>query len=157
MTGTISFGGSRGTLLQPKMSTDKYKTFNVAQPLDTHFRKATCAEVECDAFVNGWTYKKADLITADLLYLVTHAGKRYKEATLDDSSELYLVFEPGQMCFQAASHRINLERPQFFTSGRGDRRSFNPRRAYQYADGDEWVEAFAEHQEILNRVIEQGM
>lgn len=149
--------GSRATVLKPKLPSRYYKTYEVAAPLDTHFRRADCAEFECDAYREGWTYKKADLIAADLYDLVTHAGKRYKEMSLDDSSDIYVVFEPGQMCFQAASHRIPLQRPELFFSGRGDFRTFSQRRANQFDNAEQWAESFAEHQDIINRVVEEGL
>jgi hypothetical protein len=149
--------GSPNLGLNPRMPTHAYKTFNIAAPVNTHFRPATCEEIDCPAYLNGWTYRKTDLIAANLYDLVTHAGKRYREQALDEGGELFLVFEPGQICFQAKSHRISLERPQFFFSGRGDHRSYSPKRAYQYVDGAEWSEAFAEHQEILNRVAQEGI
>jgi hypothetical protein len=30
------------------------KTFQVASPRATHFRPASCAEAECDAYLHGW-------------------------------------------------------------------------------------------------------
>lgn len=157
MNRTFSMGGSRGVLLQPKMPTQNYKTFQIAAPVDTHMRPATCAEIGCTAFEEGWTFEKSALVANDLYELVTHAGKRYREMSLDDSATIYLVFEPGQPCFQARSHRISLNRPQFFFSGRGDARTYTPRRAYQYADGEEWSDAFANHQDIIKRVHDEGI
>jgi hypothetical protein len=133
-----------------------YKTFQIASPVETHYRVATCAEAECKAYKEGWTYKKADLIAENLLYLVTHAGKRYQEMALDEGGEVYLVFEPGQTCFQARAHRVSLERPEFYFAGRGDYRSYSPRSANQFDRADQWVESFAEHQDIINKVIQEG-
>ena len=141
----------------PKLPTGFYKTYRVASPISTHYRPATCAEVECKAYRDGWTYKKADLERENLLYTVTHAGKRYREMTLDDSSDVYLVFEPGQVCFQAATHRISLQRPEFYFAGRGDYRSFSHRRAAQFDKPEDWVDSFMHHQEIINRVVEEGI
>jgi hypothetical protein len=142
--------------LAPKLPSRMYKTFQIASPLATHYRVATCAEVECEAYTKGWTYKKADLIAENLLYLVTHAGKRYRETSIDEGGEIYLVFEPGQVCFQARAHRVSLERPELYLSGRGDYRSYSARNANRYDRADQWVESFAEHQEIINRVIQEG-
>jgi hypothetical protein len=139
-----------------KLPSRMYKTFQIASPVATHFRQATCAEAECTAYKEGWTYKKADLVAQNLLYLVTHAGKKYREQTLDEGGEIYLVFESGQVCFQARAHRVSLQRPEFYLAGRGDHRTYSPRMANKFDRADQWVESFATHQEIINRVIEEG-
>lgn len=169
----IGFGNNRRVhRLPPKMASHQYRTYRAVSPLSTHYRRATCAEVECDAFNNGWTYRKADLIRENLLYVVTHAGKRYKEMDLpvsairdpdtgqfvkevERSVETCLVFEPGQVCFQAPSHRISLERPEFFYTGRGDYRTFSIRNA-QKLSADDWADSFANHQDKINRAIQEG-
>lgn len=151
----------------PKLPTGAYKTYRVASPVSTHYRPATCAEVGCKAYTEGWTYKKSDLERENLLYAVTHAGKRYREMTMESltmndgcgktAEEIYLVFEPGQVCFQARTHRISLERPEFYFAGRGDYRSFSHRRATQFDKAEDWVDSFQHHQEIINRVVEEGI
>lgn len=120
----------------------------------THFRTATCEEYKCEAFHNGWTYRKADLERENLLYLVTHAGKRYREMVLPPD-ELCLVFEPGQKCFQERSHRIPLDRPEFYYAGRGDYRSFSHRKAEVFT-AENWVDSFANHLDVIKTEIERG-
>lgn len=142
--------------LPPKLPTNLYKTYRIIAPLSTHHRRATCAEVECDAYTKGWTYKKSDLEAGNLLYAVTHAGKRYHEATIADDEEIYLVFEPGQSCFQASTHTLPLERPEFFYAGRGDYRSFSTRRATQFTRPDDWQDSFAHHLDDLKTEIDKG-
>lgn len=138
---------------QPKMPTQNYETFAIRSPLTTHFRRARCAEVACAAYREGWTYREQDL-DEKLLYLVTHAGKRYRRVTAS-ATESYLVFEPGQACFAASTHRIKLERPEFFYAGRGDFRSFSTRRAVQYSS-DDWLDKFANDLDSVRTQIERG-
>lgn len=139
----------------PLMASGMYKTFRIMQPLSTHFRRATCQEIACPAFMDGWTYKKADL-DERLLYLVTHAGKHYKEMTLELGGDVYLVFAPGQPCFQASSHVTSLDRPEFYYVGRGDYRSFSTRRATQFKLPDDWRDDFAEHLDNIKTEIDKG-
>jgi hypothetical protein len=87
---------------------------------------------------------------------VTHAGKRYKEMQLADDDETYLVFEPGQVCFQASSHRLSLERPEFYYAGRGDYRSFSNRRATKFQRPEDWVDSSANHLGMIIDAINQG-
>lgn len=156
-----------------KLATHQYKTFRVASPLATHFRPATCEEYKCEAFHNGWTYRKADLERENLLYAVTHAGKRYREMVLpsdvirdpdtgqfikdaDRPDELCLVFEPGQKCFQERMHRVPLDRPEFYFAGRGDYRSFSHRKAQAFTRPVDWVDSFANHLDMIKTEIERG-
>lgn len=141
--------------LPPKMPTTAYRTYRAISPLSTHFRLATCQEIQCPAYTNGWTYLKTDLEREHLLYAVTHAGKRYREMSLTESGEIYLVFEPGQRCFQADSHRMPLDRPEFYYTGRGDFRSFSIRKAQQLR-AEDWVDHFANHVDKLNTKQQEG-
>jgi hypothetical protein len=142
----------------PKMPPGWYKTYQIAQPVGTHYRLATCAEVQCKAYLEGWTYKKSDLEAENLLYAVTHAGKRYREMSLTDSPDIYLVFEPGQACFQAPSHRVSLERPAFYFAGRGHyQQGYSHRRATEFDRPEDWVDSFATHQDIIRKVMEEGI
>ncbi len=152
----------------PRMATNAYKTFRVASPVATHFRPATCEEFDCTAFNNGWTYIKAELERENLLYLVTHAGKRYREMSMPvpfkspegtwefGPEQLCLVFEPGQTCFQARSHRLPLGRPEFYFAGRGDYRSFSPRAAQRFNRPDDWLDSFQNHMDKIKTEIQKG-
>lgn len=153
----------------PKGPTRLYTTYRAASPLATHFRKATCQEVKCKAYTEGWSYIKADLEKQNLLYAVTHAGKRYREMTVPviiknpDTEEyeigpemLCLVFEPGQVCFQAPTHRVPLGRPEFFFAGRGDFRSFRQQEARRFTRVDDWVDSFQNDQDKINTLIQKG-
>ncbi len=151
----------------PKMPTQVYKTFRVASPVATHFRQATCQEFECTAFNNGWTYIKEELEKENLLYAVTHAGKRYKEMVVPvpiqtengwmfGPEKLCLVFEPGQVCFQARTHRLPIGRPEFYFVGRGDYRSFTPRAAQQFNRPDDWLDSFQNHMDKIKTEIQKG-
>lgn len=154
-SGAISLGS---TGIKTRKLPDRfYKTYQIAQPLDTHFRRATCEEVGCEAYEKGWTYRKSDLIAGGLYEIVTKAGKRYRETRLDDSAEVYVVFEPGQACFQAAKHKVSLEREQLFFAGRGAGALYSSRKANQFANGEEWADSFAHHQDIISQVFEEGI
>lgn len=139
--------------LPPKLRSHQYKTYAIRSPLSTHFRPATCQEFGCEAYEKGWSYKKSDL-DERLLYIVTHAGKRYREMDFDGAA--YLVFEPGQACFQASMHKVSLERPEIYIAGRGDHRSFSARRAQQFKRPEDWTDSFAHHLDAIRKVREEG-
>lgn len=140
--------------LPPKMPTQLYKTYAVRSPISTHFRAATCAEVDCEAYVNGWQLRVEGL-TPDLLYTAKHSGRKFKEVEVA-KGETYLIFEAGQFCFAASTHRKSLDRPEFYYTGRGDFRSFSIRKADQFAKPEEWVDSFQHHLDKINTEIQRG-
>lgn len=136
-----------------KNKLDAYKTFAIRQPTGTHRRPASCSEINCEAHINGWSLRKADL-TPELLYVATHSGRRFRTDNLN--GEIYLVFESGQICFDYRKHTISLERPAFFYAGRGARQAFSTRRATQYSTAENWAEDFSIHLDRIQSEINKG-
>lgn len=150
--------------LTPAMPTQNYQTFAVRSPINTHYRRATCAEIACADYLNGW-YLKIDGTPPELLHVATHSGRSYRigevmlEPTEDrPTTEIFkaLIFEAGQPCFREETHVTSLERPEFFYIGRGDFRSFSTRRALQVGQPDEFVDRFATHLDKLKTKLERG-
>lgn len=132
-----------------------YKTYT----LRPRFRRATCIEVNCKHYREGWTFP-LDLLKADpqLLYLAKHSGKRYTERV--ENGKTYLVYAPGQPCFESVSHKLPIDERPFMFAGRGDFRTFDrrglPRDAREHTRIDDWVDDFANHQQKIAREIEKG-
>lgn len=145
--------------LTPAMPTQNYQTFAVRSPINTHYRRATCAEIDCPDYLNGW-YLKIDGTPQELIHIATHSGRRYRvgEVLLEGQTEAFraLIFEAGQPCFREETHVTSLERPEFFYIGRGDFRSFSTRRAQQVGKPDEFVDRFATHLDKLKTKLERG-
>lgn len=40
--------------LSPRLPPQAMKTYSIATPLRTHFEFASCAQVQCGAYVHGW-------------------------------------------------------------------------------------------------------
>lgn len=137
--------------VRPKMSTGNYTTYSIRQPLTTHFRRATCAEVDCWAWKNGWRIRIEGTSPQDL-HAARTSGRKYREVRVS-ATESYLVYDAGQPCF--ASHRTSLERPALFIAGRGDWRSFAPRKARVFTS-DDWVDSFSTHLAAINNKLQQG-
>lgn len=149
----MNIGGDRPLVRwDPKMGPQHYRTFGGEAPLTTHFRRATCKEVNCAAYENGWSFNKKVLTPGDY-YKVTHAGKRYREVTIAPG-ETYLVFEAGQFCFDR--HRMRIQRPDIFYTGRGDWRIFNRSHAKVIPTAEEFTERFGSHVELVKEVIKRG-
>lgn len=140
---------------EPLMPAQAYKTYAVVSPLSTHFRKATCAEVHCPHFENGWCVRVEGL-HPDLLHAARTSGRRYEEQRLVEG-ETWLIFEPGQPCFRANDHRTRVDREPLYVVRDGDHRG-NPRRtdARVHRRPDSWLDDFATHQQAIANEIEKG-
>ncbi|MFJ4624225.1 hypothetical protein [Streptomyces sp. NPDC088812] len=140
---------------EPKMAPDAYKTYAIVSPLTSHFRPATCAEVDCPHYLHGWRVR-VESLTPDLLHAARNSGRRYTEQPVA-AGETWLVFEAGQACFKAREHRTRMDRAPLYVVRDGDHRG-NPRgtRARLHQRPENWVEDFAEHQQKLADEIEKG-
>lgn len=140
--------------IQPAMPAHAYKTFAMVSPIETHMRQATCEEVGCDHYTRGWRVH-VEALTPELLHAAKTAGRRYREEHVADG-QTYLVFEPGQPCFKAATHRAPIGRPPLFVVRDGDYRG-NPRGTpSRQLRPDQWVDDFATHQDKLADEFKKG-
>ncbi|MFG3276244.1 hypothetical protein [Streptomyces luteogriseus] len=134
--------------IDPLMPAHAYKTYALVSPLSTHTRQATCAEVGCEHYQNGWRVR-VESLTPDLVQAARTSGRKHVEQRVADG-ETWLVFEAGQACFKAATHRAPIGRPPLYVVRDGDHRG-NPRgtKARLHQRAENWVEDFAEHQQRL--------
>lgn len=141
--------------VEPQMPASAYKTYSIVAPASTHFRKATCAEVDCPRYLNGWRVR-VEQLTPELLHAAKTSGRKYSELRVAEG-ETWLIFEAGQPCFQAGEHRKRLDRPELYIVRDGDWRG-NPRgtEARRHARPEHWVEDFSEHQGRLAAAHEKG-
>lgn len=141
--------------IMPLGGPEAYKTFQFAAPIGTHFRKAGCREVRCEAYENGWR-SRVEAMAPNVLYAVTHSGRKYRTDHVA-KGETWLVFEAGQPCFRASTHRIRIERDFTYLVRDGDWRG-NPYGTdpYRHTKPELWVEQFAEHQQKIADRVERG-
>lgn len=129
-----------------------FTTFRVRQPLATHFRRATCAEVDCANFQNGF---KINVDTRTPVgrrqaQLIRESGARFTAVRLPDGTA-DAVFPPGTLCFRP--HYRTLFREPLTIVHRGDWRTPAAARAPRAMPAGEWLDRFQTHQQ---RVIEQA-
>lgn len=140
--------------IMPQMPVQSYKTYQIFAP-PSHWRAATCAEVDCPHWLHGWRVRVEGL-PPDMLQTATHSGRRYAEQHVAEG-ETWLVFEAGQRCFKASTHRVPVRSPLFLTRP-GDWRG-NPEgqaAVYRHTRPEFWFEDFGEHQDRLADQIEKG-
>lgn len=145
------------TRIDPQLPAGAYKTYTVAAPLTTHFRPATCEEVECPYAVHGWATvvdESTELGQRQADYIRRSSGRRFTAERTPEGLTRF-VFAPNQECF--TDHQTRVEREGVFLVRGGDHRG-DPSglRPYQHVRPEDWVEDFAEHQQGLADRIERG-
>jgi hypothetical protein len=141
--------------IEPKLPAAAYKTYELAAPVATHWRKASCADIDCPRYLNGWRVH-VEQIGPELTHAAKTSGRRFQELRVAEG-QTYLVFEAGQPCFQVSEHRKRVDRPELYVVRDGDWRG-NPRRteARRHSRPEHWVEDFAEHQDRLATARGEG-
>lgn len=131
------------------------RTFQVDQPLETHYRRATCDEVDCSAKRNGWVMG-FDLTEpekrAAARWIRDHSGRTFT-ATLAEG-KVTLTFAAGQTCF--AKHRVPNDRPPFLIVRGGDWRGNVTGERVVHRNADDFVDHWENDLDKINRVRERG-
>ena len=138
----------------PLMDVRAYKTYEMRAPITTHFRRATCPEVACPHYLNGWRVRLESL-TPDLVHAARTSGRAYTTESVAEG-ETYLVFTAGQRCFRESQHRAPLDRPPLYIVRDGDYRGNPTGRGRKHTSPEGWLEDFASHQQAIADQIEKG-
>ncbi len=141
------------------MPAENYKTYSMRRPLKTHWQPATCEDVDCHAFLNGWATvvnEGSELGQAQADYIRHDRTRRHAEERTAEGMTRF-VFPAGQVCFRQSEHRQPLFKDPVFLVKGGDWRG-NPRgvKTVVHRNGENWQEDFAEHQDRLKTLIERG-
>jgi hypothetical protein len=121
-----------------------------------HYRPATCAEVECPQWKNGWITRVPVGSDLDRFLAGKTHGRRFFARPGVDGGERTYSFPEGQECFRSSTHRVPIEREPFFVVRDGDWRG-NPRgTAAVNRRPDDWVDDFANHQQRIADARDQG-
>jgi hypothetical protein len=147
--------------IQPVLPVGAMKTYGLSAPQSTHYRRASCREVECPNYANGWRsgFDVRDPAKAAAAYAVRmHSGRLFAvEETIGASGKIESVvftFGPGQECF--LQHRVPLERDPILYVRDGDWRANPTGRRLVHADAADWVDDFGEHQSKIKERVERG-
>lgn len=133
------------------LPSEKMKTYGISVPVPTHFRVATCEEVDCDWRKTGWVTvsdEATDLGQRQAHHIRRVAGRPFTESRGADGIT-YFKFPPGTECFE--EHLVRIDREEIYLVRGGDHRG-NPRKEIRIHDRPEhWVEDFADHQAELEK------
>ena len=132
------------------------RTYQIAQPLQTHYREAGCAEVACPAHAAGWRmgYDLTDPERrAAARWIRDTSGRSYTYELLEGGTKIIFTFPAGQQCFK--KHRVPLEREPFYVVRAGDFRG-NPDGQRIRHRADTFIDAWENDLDKLNTRREQG-
>jgi hypothetical protein len=136
----------------PELPASAMQTHMIAAPMSTHWRRASCEEVGCLDFHNGWMVPLTGMDEGDMWQL-EHCGRRYRQADVEGHGPVY-VYEAGQPCFRTSEHVIRLDRPELFVVRRGDwripfREAARAGQALQFSGPDAWADHLHGHIEKI--------
>ena len=112
--------------------------YQITWPKDTHFRKATCEEVECPHFIKGWITRV--VIGSPQDQYIKQDKTRNQVGVKTSEGQIDYYYEPGQQCFR--THTTKVERAPFFTLNQPGRESGRLIRSNM--DFDRWTDGFNE-------------
>lgn len=142
--------------IEPVMPVQAYKTFQIVAPVATHWRVATCAEVNCSAYEMGWSTsvdESQELGQRQAHYIRHGARRSFTESRRPDGLTEF-VFGAGQTCFRP--HRTRVEREEIFLVRGGDHRGNPTGQRRTYERPDQWADDFAAHQDGIARAHQRG-
>jgi hypothetical protein len=142
----------------PALDAAQYKTYRIAAPLSTHWRRATCEEVACPQGELGWKMRidlSTELGQKQAHYIKHQSGRNFTWEKEGDAGMVVLTFPSGQDCFQ--EHKVRLDREERYIVRGGDHRG-NPTGAAPrvHTKPEHWVEDFQENQAAIAEVQRKG-
>ena len=149
----------------PALAASEMKTYRIAAPLRTHWRRASCMEYQCEAFLHGWTTvvdESTPIGERQAHYIRHDKSRRHREFRLD-SGLTEFTFEPGQQGFASmvaeldhSRHMVRADVPERYLVLGGDFRG-NPRGEYrEHANADDWQDDFQTHQDKIADLARRG-
>ncbi len=140
--------------IQPIGGVSSYQTYQIKAPIATHWRKATCAEIECAHYLNGWRVRLESL-PPEMVHAARNSGRKFTELHVS-AEENWLVFEAGQACFQESAHKVPLDRQELFIVRDGDWRGNPTGRVRQHTNPEHWVEQMDETFDGIRTAQQRG-
>lgn len=144
--------------IPPTMPPQMYKTHALLQPLATHWRRATCAEVDCPRYLNGWK-SVLDMGSQDgqnCAAWIRHMSGLHFTEEVTGPGELTFRFPAGQMCARADRHRLPIGRPPVMLVRGGDYRG-NPSGFKRiFGKAEDWRDDLGEHLDVLREQQQRG-
>ena len=116
--------------------------YQATWPKDSHWRQATCKEVDCPQYIMGWVTRV--IVGSDMDDYIKEVSRVRKYKVVREGELNAYYFEAGQQCFkgEAGAHYKKLERGAWLTKNAPNR---HPMFLEQTAmEADRWMDEFNE-------------
>ena len=139
--------------VDPTLPVGAVETFQIAAPRSTHWRSATCAEVQCQPHLSGWVTK---VLAGSPDEQLLRQARRNLWSRVEAAPDGFLNyhFTAGVKCLGAVRHRIRIDRPELFVLRDGDWRWLGEPRVFDRSD--QWVDHFATRLDQIKTAIERN-
>jgi len=155
----VPFGDTMVSRLEPDMGPEGFKSYSMRRPRSTHWRRATCEEVDCRAYIEGFvtTVDIGTELGQRQFHFITHDKKRSYSMQRVGPTVVKFLFKPGTICMGYEDHKVPLDKLPFFLVHEGDWRG-NPRGGSPFVHKRviDWVDDFATHQMKLAETLRRG-
>lgn len=141
----------------PALPAAAMKTYQIAAPIATHWRDATCEETDCPHHLNGWrtAVDENTGLGQRQAHYIRHDRSRKHAEERQGLGVTVFTFEAGQTCFRP--HRLPVGRPERFLVTGGDWRG-NPLGTppREHTRPEHWVEDMQETLDEIRTAHERG-
>lgn len=136
------------------MHPSNMQVYESRSPLATHFRTATCEEVDCGARQHGWVTHLDESIPKQAKgahWIRTESRMKFTESRMGQL--VSFTFEAGQTCFR--KHEVPVDRPAFYLVRQGD---LHVRGAVlrRHTSGESWMDDLHTTTDRIVTAIERG-
>lgn len=143
---------------EPALPVGAFQSYEIRSPAATHWRAASCAEIDCPHHLSGWQTtvdERTELGAKQAYYIRKLSGLGFLEVRREDGLTRF-EFEAGQRCFSSGddTHRVQV-RPENYLVRGGDWRG-NLGLIRRHSGARDWVDDFGEHQQNIADRIEKG-
>lgn len=132
-----------------RLEPDRYRTFQIAAPRATHWRRASCEEVECERYATGWIVDIEALTEQQRQHVL---ASRYQFRETDWDGKRVWHFAAGQPCFEG--HQVPVGRPALYLVRNGDWRASEI--VHEHRTPEAWRDDCAEHQDRWATIAGRG-
>jgi hypothetical protein len=154
--GAYVFDSQGNQRVKPQLGPEHMKSYQIAAPVSTHWRLASCEEVGCEKFIKGHALVIDESSPLGQFQASYVRGDRSRGCTesRDEMGMTVFTYPPGNRCFE--EHRVRLEREENFLITGGDWRG-NPRQIpARMLRAEDWVDDFANHQDRIKTAHDRG-
>lgn len=148
--------GQRINRALPKMPVGAYQTYAAGLPA-SQWRRASCAEYECVAYLNGWATvvdERTERGMAQAYYVRRQSGRGFREER-NHAGLTVFRFHPGQTCFGSDRHMMPA-RPPLYVVRAGDWRGNPTGWQRTHKRPEDWVDDMATRLDKIATVARRG-